>query len=71
VALKKLLLQVKEKIDHFYELQENGVLNIKQFVDYQQTTNHLKELVARNTDDYLKFWTYFKETELNSKLLFD
>jgi len=64
VTHTKLIIQVKEKINTFYERGEDGVLDMKNFVDYQQTCNHLNTLIARNTDDFVQFWKYFKQPEM-------
>lgn len=29
----------------------------------------MNELISRNTEDYLNFWKYFKDTELSTKIL--
>lgn len=71
ITIKKLLVKVKEKMDSYYSTGENGVLNIKDFIDYQQLTNHINELIKRNLETYSEFWNCLKCVELPINQLLD
>jgi len=69
---KFLLLQkIEEKLDNFFNSKDKGVLNVKDYVDFQITQTNFKNLIISNTKRFLDFWSYYQEPNFILMSLFN
>jgi len=64
LILHSLKQKIQEKIFAFFR-EEEGCLNIKEFVDYQKSATTLPTMLSSNIAKYIEFWEIYMQPEVN------
>jgi len=55
-----LLKAVEEKLDQLFNSKNDGILNLKVFIDFHEAQTRFKSLILSNTQKFQDFWFYYR-----------
>src|SRR5690606_33770474 len=54
-----ILSKIKNDLNHLFRQGENGLLDMKAYVDFRHDEKSFADLLATNTQRYADFWIYY------------